>query len=200
MAKCKTLKIVVLGAGGCGVSNLITKFVHNTFLPPGYAPELEDSFTKIVKLGDQVYRVDIFDASRTSPLSPLRESVLFSAHGFLLVYSVTCQESFTRLPDLWDEVVYLSGCAGPVVCIVGSKSDDEDRRVVARQQGELTSEALGSCCFAEVSAKRGDNVDMVFHELVKQVVTKRGTRREGRRESRREGRWSQLPCCFSKIW
>ena len=97
----------------------------------------------------------------------LRDRVVATAEGFVLVYDITSKASFDSIRAIYGEVRRKGGVKRPVV-IVGNKSDDNDAREVLPGAGARLARQL-RCKFAEVSAKDGTGLEELFLELATEI-------------------------------
>ena len=93
LEKCK---IVVLGAGGVGKSALVFRLVSGNFIEE-YDPTIEEAFRKIVVVDNKKIELDILDTAGQEEFSSMQGTWMKKGDGFLLVYSITSEESFKQL-------------------------------------------------------------------------------------------------------
>ena len=122
------------------------------------------------------------------------------AAAALIVYDVTRRETFEHLRR-WLSEVRAVAATPPVVAVVGNKSDLEDRRQVAREEGEVLAASLDAIFF-ETSAKQdAASVDEAFVRAAEAVLDRMrageelsGAQRLPREAKAPEGGALQ-PCC-----
>ena len=105
---------------------------------------------------------------------------LVSADAFLIVYSITDEESFQSARLLNQQIrEHSKACDRPTV-LVGNKTDIEDQRAVTRKEGRLLAWQFSSR-FHELSAAKGySHITNVFYEAAKDVLDSRA--RVGKRK------------------
>jgi len=108
------------------------------------------------------------DTAGQEEFSAMREQYMISGEGFLLVYSITDRDSFEAISAYHQQILRVKDTETVPILLVGNKSDLEDGRRVAKNEGRFISEELG-CGFAETSAKLGINVNESFLNLVRQI-------------------------------
>lgn len=168
----KDYKIVVLGAGGVGKSSLTVQFVQNVYIDT-YDPTIEDSYRKQIEVDSRPCDLEILDTAGVAQFTAMRELYIKSGRGFVLVYSVTDENSLKELLELREQVLRIkdSTNSGPVpMVLVGNKSDLEDERVLSPQDGIQVSESWGKVPFYETSAMHRTNVDEAFIDVVRQIM------------------------------
>jgi len=162
-----TIRIVVLGAGGVGKSALTVQFVQGVFVEK-YDPTIEDSYQKQVEVDDEVYMLEILDTAGTEQFTSMRDLYMKNGQGFVLVYSIVADSTFNEIPGLRDQILRVKDVDAVPMALVGNKCDLVEQRVVPTKQGEELAKKFG-CTFLEASARTRDNIDEIFHSLVRQI-------------------------------
>lgn len=138
--------------------------------------------------------LEVLDTAGQEEYTALRDQWIRDGEGFILVYSITSRNSFTRIQKFHNQVqrVKESGhpnsptgasylptqmnhsiYSGPVpVMLVGNKSDKHHEREVSSQEGQALAKELG-CEFVEASAKNCINVEKAFFDVVRQLRRQR---------------------------
>ena len=103
----------------------------------------------------------------------LREQYMRGGEGFIVVYSVIDNSSFTELSDFKSEIEKVRDMEVKDIPLVlaGNKTDLFDERKVSKTDGKTLANKL-ECPFFETSAALGENVDEVFHSIVRVIRTK----------------------------
>jgi GTPase KRas protein len=152
-----------------------------------YDPTIEDSYRKQVVIDQQSCMLEVLDTAGQEEYTALRDQWIRDGEGFVLVYSITSRNSFSRIQKFHAQVqrVKESGSAssptgpsylpptlnspsfGPVpVMLVGNKADKHHEREVSSQEGQALAKELG-CEFVEASAKNCINVERAFYDVVR---------------------------------
>eukprot|EP00339_Tiarina_fusa_P019652 CAMPEP_0117033600 /NCGR_PEP_ID=MMETSP0472-20121206/23988_1 /TAXON_ID=693140 ORGANISM="Tiarina fusus, Strain LIS" /NCGR_SAMPLE_ID=MMETSP0472 /ASSEMBLY_ACC=CAM_ASM_000603 /LENGTH=184 /DNA_ID=CAMNT_0004742547 /DNA_START=15 /DNA_END=569 /DNA_ORIENTATION=- len=160
-------KIVVLGSGGVGKSAITVQFVQGIFVEK-YDPTIEDSYRKPVEVDNTQYMLEILDTAGTEQFTAMRDLYMKNGQGFVLVYSIIAQSTFNDLPDLHEQILRVKDCDSVPMMLVGNKCDLIDQRVITNEQGEALAKKF-KCSFLEASAKTKNNVEQIFHDLIRQI-------------------------------
>lgn len=99
-----------------------------------------------------------------------QERFIRGCEGVILVYSITSRKSFDSVKALYDQVRRIRDGNQVPIFLVGSRRDLEARRQVATIEAVVLAAKLRlGEPFREVSAKTGENVDEVFHSVVREI-------------------------------
>ncbi|MCJ1308921.1 Ras GTPase ras2 [Agyrium rufum] len=202
-------RLVVLGDGGVGKTALTIQLCLNHFVET-YDPTIEDSYRKQVVIDGQACMLEVLDTAGQEEYTALRDQWIRDGEGFVLVYSITSRNSFSRIQKFHHQIQrvkdsssagsptiggYMSnplspglgGPSGPApVMLVGNKSDRVTERDVSTQEGAALAKELG-CDFVEASAKNCINVERAFYDVV------RNLRKQRLDQSRLERRGTNVP-------
>lgn len=164
-------KIVVLGAGGVGKSSVTVQFVQGVYVE-SYDPTIEDSYRKLIEVDGRACDLEILDTAGVAQFTAMRELYIKSGKGFLLVYSVTDENSLTELLALREQVLRIKDLENVPMVLIGNKSDLDDDRVLSIDDGIKVSQQWGLVPFYETSAMYKTNVDEAFIDVVRQIMLK----------------------------
>ena len=183
-------EVAIVGEGGVGKSAITIQFVQNHFVDE-YDPTIEDSYRKMISVDDQPVVLDLLDTAGQEEFSSMRGQYMRSCDAFLLVYSVTSRRSFESVDEFREQIIRAKGDdedenSCPIV-LVGNKCDLEREREVGKKEGEEKAKVFGYP-FLELSAKRGENVEESFIELVKQMRKKEKERECGNGKKGKKGK------------
>jgi small GTP-binding protein len=161
-------KVVVLGSGGVGKSAITVQFVQGVFVEK-YDPTIEDSYRKNVEVDGIQYLLEILDTAGTEQFTAMRDLYMKDGQGFVLVYSIIAQSTFSDLQDIRDQIVRVKDKEDFPSVLVGNKCDLEDQRVITKQDGQNLASKFNNCSFFEASAKNSINIKELFYDLVRQM-------------------------------
>lgn len=164
-------KIVVLGAGGVGKSSVTVQFVQGVYVE-SYDPTIEDSYRKQIEIDGRACDLEILDTAGVAQFTAMRELYIKSGKGFLLVYSVTDENSLKELLALREQVLRIKDSDNVPMVLIGNKSDLENDRVLSIEDGVKVSQEWGLVPFYETSAMYKTNVDEAFIDVVRQIMRK----------------------------
>ncbi|CAG9529970.1 MRAS2 family protein [Wuchereria bancrofti] len=163
----REFKVVVLGSGGVGKSALTVQFVSNTFIEK-YDPTIEDFYRKEIEVDGQPCVLEILDTAGTEQFASMRDLYIKNGQGFVVVYSITSQQTFHDIKTMREQIVRVKGTDQVPILLVGNKCDLIHQRQVRTEDGLGLAE-YWSCPFTECSAKSAHNVNTVFAEIVREM-------------------------------
>eukprot|EP00817_Percolomonadidae_sp_ATCC50343_P006077 CAMPEP_0117424080 /NCGR_PEP_ID=MMETSP0758-20121206/4571_1 /TAXON_ID=63605 /ORGANISM="Percolomonas cosmopolitus, Strain AE-1 (ATCC 50343)" /LENGTH=173 /DNA_ID=CAMNT_0005207645 /DNA_START=87 /DNA_END=608 /DNA_ORIENTATION=+ len=145
-------------------------FIQGDFLEE-YDPTIEDSYRKEVTIDNETEWLDILDTAGQEEYAALRDPYMRNGQGFLLVFSITEQKTFTQLQTFHDQILRVKDREiGQVpMVLVGNKCDLESDRDVQKADGEAKGEEWGNIPYFEASAKMNINVKESFYQLVRRL-------------------------------
>ncbi|PRP82341.1 Ras GTPase [Planoprotostelium fungivorum] len=160
-------KIVILGEGGVGKSALTIQLIQNYFTTE-YDPTIESNYRKQIAVDDDTCMLDILDTAGQEEFSAMRAQYIRSGEGFVLVYSITAEESFLKVHSTIQDIHKCKDVDQFPVVIVGNKCDMEKDREVLTSHGRDFANGIGAPFF-ESSAKSRINTEEPFIELVREI-------------------------------
>ena len=175
MSKAKKLfeaHIVTLGNGQVGKTSIILRYIDDTFSLNYLSTIGIDSKIKKINMpnGEQI-KVKISDTAGQERFKSIASNYLKKANGILLVYDITCHESFVDI-NKWLEEINKEENTKPMV-LIGNKSDMEDKREVPNEEGmNFAKNVAKNIHFYETSCKTGENVEKAIMDLVNQIYNK----------------------------
>ncbi|XP_032990629.1 ras-related protein Rab-3D isoform X2 [Rhinolophus ferrumequinum] len=147
-------KLLLIGNSSVGKTSFLFRYADDSFTP---------AFVSTVG-------IDFKDTAGQERYRTITTAYYRGAMGFLLMYDVANQESFTAVQD-WATQIKTYSWDNAQVILVGNKCDLEDERVVPAEDGRRLAEDLGFEFF-EASAKENINVKQVFERLVDVICEK----------------------------
>ncbi|KAJ5067877.1 ras-like protein rasb [Anaeramoeba ignava] len=178
------LKLVIVGGGGVGKSALTIQFLQNHFITQ-YDPTIEETYRKQVVVDAKTYVLNILDTAGQEDYSAMREQYMRTGEGFLLVYSIISETSFSEIEDLRDQIVRVKDQSIFPMVLAGNKYDLNDDRIIESKRGEELAKTF-QCPFIETSAKTKHNVEECFHALVREIVKMRETNQQSKPKKKKK--------------
>jgi small GTP-binding protein len=167
-----SLRVIVMGIGGVGKSAITNRFVMGRWIEK-YDPTVEESYQTTIDVDGRALQVEILDTAGQDEYTALRETFLHTGDGFLLVYSITDDQTVEELRGIREQILRIPRNRQIPIIVVGNKVDmSATDRAVSTEEGSALAEEFGAS-FIEVSAKDNYKVKEAFENLVRKIVTKK---------------------------
>src|SRR3989338_3807162 len=164
------LKLVFVGSGGVGKSNILTRFVSDEF-------NLQSSPTKGFEFAQVHFPVDntnynfhLWDAQGAQRPRAACQAYYRKAVAVLLVYDVTNYDSFLDCNEIWYPEIREFAPQNATVILVGNKADLYNLREVPTDEAAQFAREH-QINFFEVSALTYENIDQLFFTLARTIDT-----------------------------
>ena len=166
-----SFKIVMLGDSGVGKTSLVKYEITNSFIYNRDSTIIfEHSFKNFNILGKTV-RLQIWDTCGQEVYHSSMKNFYRSALCIIVVFSLESLDSFNKVND-WIEEIQNNNSEDSFLVLIGNKSDLTLPRVIPRELIEDYCKKNGIENYFEASAKTGENVHLLFKNIVKKLFIK----------------------------
>ncbi|KAL8137055.1 hypothetical protein V2J09_003056 [Rumex salicifolius] len=125
---------------------------------------------RTVDQDEKTIKLQIWDTAGQERFRTITSSYYRGAHGIIIVYDITDQESFTNVKQWLNEIDrYASDNVNKL--LVGNKADMEAERAVPYETAKAFADELG-IPFLETSAKDATNVEQAFMTMASQIKSR----------------------------
>ena len=161
-------KILLLGDCAVGKSCLLLRYCENSFQESHLATIGLDFRLKTITLeNNRKIRIQIWDTAGEDRFRAITKNYYKGAHGIILIYDVTDQQSFQHIKD-WVDKIKEESNEGVIIYLVGNKIDLIDKRIITNADGNKLAEEI-KIKYYETSAKDSTGGKEVFENLVKDM-------------------------------
>ncbi len=161
-------KVLLIGNSDVGKSSLILRYVDQIWNDV-FVPTIGVDFkVKSIEVDQKLVKMQIWDTAGQERFRNVISSYFKGAHGILLIYDITCRESFKELEN-WLGEVERHASSQVLKILIGNKCDLEEKREIQKDEGEAFAMRNGMQ-FIETSAKNNTNVSEAFEALAKIMV------------------------------
>ena len=162
------LKYIMIGDASVGKSNLLLRFVYNTFQNEYHITIGVEFGEKNITYNQKIYQIQIWDTAGQEQFRSITRAYYKNSICALVVYDISRRESFNSVKQ-WIEDCKNYMTNNVVVVLVGNKCDLEDSREVTKDEGQEVADSYG-LLFFETSAKTGSNVNEVFENSLQEIA------------------------------
>ena len=163
-------KIVLIGDSFVGKTNIMSKYLMNEFHEDSKATVGVEFGAKKFDIEGKSVKAQIWDTAGQERYKSITTTYYKGAKGALVVYDITRKETFDSV-DRWISEVLNSGDKNMTMLLIGNKCDLDNQRQVTKEQGEEKAKAF-KVAFLETSASSGENLDVAFEMIMKEVYSK----------------------------
>ena len=164
-----SIKITLIGNSGVGKTCIIRRYSLNDYVENPTSTTGGNYSSKFVEINGQKYQLDLWDTAGQERYRSLTKHFYKDAYIIVLVYDITKQDTFEELKSIWYPNVLQMGEKYTVLAVVGNKSDLFEDEEVKEEEARKYTESIGAT-FMQVSAKNGDNIELLFDTLVRKYL------------------------------
>ncbi|KAG6649021.1 hypothetical protein CIPAW_07G184200 [Carya illinoinensis] len=160
-------KLLLIGDSGVGKSCLLLRFADDSYLDSYISTIGVDFKIRTVEQDGKTIKLQIWDTAGQERFRTITSSYYRGAHGIIIVYDVTDQESFNNVKQWLSEIDrYASENVNKL--LVGNKSDLTANKVVSFETAKAFADEIG-IPFMETSAKNATNVEQAFMAMATDI-------------------------------
>ncbi|OMJ88521.1 hypothetical protein SteCoe_9562 [Stentor coeruleus] len=165
------VKVTFLGDVGCGKSSIIARFISNTFELSNATTVGACSYNKSLNISGKNINFYLWDTAGQEKYRSISKMLYRDARAVVLVYDCCSRGSFQSL-ESWHNSVMETAPSNIIIIIVGNKKDFENEYIqVSEEEAEEYAKKIGASIY-QVSAKTGENIDMIFYEIAMKLNLK----------------------------
>lgn len=160
-------KLLLIGDSGVGKSCLLLRFADDSYLESYISTIGVDFKIRTVEQDGKTIKLQIWDTAGQERFRTITSSYYRGAHGIIVVYDVTDEDSFNNVKQWLSEIDrYASDNVNKL--LVGNKCDLNTQRVVTYERAKEFADEIG-IPFLETSAKDATNVESAFMAMTSSI-------------------------------
>ena len=162
------LKFVIIGDSGVGKSNILLRYIYNSFSDEFKTTVGVEFGAKNIEINKKVYRIQIWDTAGQENFRSSARAYYKNSVCACVVYDISSHSSFEDI-QVWIDDCTKQTAKSVLLFLIGNKNDLNDKREVSYEEGEAYAKAH-KMLFLEASAKTGHNINAIFERSVKQIA------------------------------
>ncbi len=162
-----TLKFIILGDSGVGKTNLLLRYVGESFSENYIATLGIDFKMKNIIYNDVKIALQIWDTAGQERFRSITKSFLKGTDGIIFMYDISKKDSFLNLKN-WIAEIDNSKLPDVKFVICGNKIDLEENREVTEEMKKKLSKEFETDII-EISAKKGIKIEEPFDMLINKI-------------------------------
>lgn len=160
-------KVILTGSFGVGKTSLFNQFVHSKFSDKYLTTIGVKVSKKVIKIDGEELSILLWDVAGEISQDKVPVSYFLGATGVIYVFDLTRPTTYKNIAS---DIVYLKKILSKSkvsvkIKVVGNKKD-----LVTPEQIEGITAVLDTGFDLLTSAKTGENVEALFHELGKELI------------------------------
>ncbi|XP_056674122.1 ras-related protein Rab-44 isoform X3 [Monodelphis domestica] len=148
--------VLFLGDSNVGKTTFLYLLHHNSFATGLAATVGMDYQIKNLVVDNRRFALQLWDTAGQERYHSITKQFLRKADGIVLMYDVTCPESFLHV-RYWLDCLQEAGADDVAILLLGNKTDCVEERQVSTENGQLLAKEIG-VAFGECSAALGHNI------------------------------------------
>jgi Ras-related protein Rab-1A len=165
-------KLLLIGDSGVGKSCLLLRFADDTYTESYISTIGVDFKIRTIELEGKTIKLQIWDTAGQERFRTITSSYYRGAHGIIVVYDITDQDSFNDVKQ-WLQEIDRYACENVNKLLVGNKCDMTSKRAVETNVAQDYADQLG-IPFLETSAKSSTNVEQAFIKMATEIKNRMG--------------------------
>ena len=161
------LKFIVIGDSGVGKSNILLRYIYNSFSEEFKTTVGVEFGAKNIEIEKKIFRIQIWDTAGQENFRSIARAYYKNSVCACIVYDISNRSSFENI-QMWIDDCTKQTLKSVLLVLIGNKSDLNDKREVSYEEGDAYAKSH-KMIFLESSAKTGDNINEIFEESVKQI-------------------------------
>ncbi|XP_032366557.1 ras-related protein ORAB-1 [Etheostoma spectabile] len=191
-------KLLLIGDSGVGKSCLLLRFADDTYTESYISTIGVDFKIRTIDMDGKMVKLQIWDTAGQERFRTITSSYYRGAHGIIIVYDVTEQESFNNVRQWLDEIDRYA-CENVSRLLVGNKCDLVSKKVVDAGTAQDLASSL-KIPFLETSAKSADNVERAFLTMASEIHKRVASEGGGVQAESKEARAQNAKISSTPLW
>lgn len=147
---------------------MLLRFADNTFSGSYITTIGVDFKIRTIEVDGEQVKLQIWDTAGQERFRTITSTYYRGTHGVIVVYDVQSAESFVNVKRWLHEIE--QNCDSVNRILVGNKDDNPENKVVETTDAKEFADQIKVTLF-ETSAKDNKNVEEMFSEITKQVLS-----------------------------
>ena len=166
------IKVVIVGDTSVGKTNLLSRFINNTFNENSRNTIGVDFSVMDMNINNKKVKVQFWDTAGQEKYRSIGSAYYKNAQGVIVTYDITRKNSFDHINE-WMTEIAEQGEPDSEVLLIGNKIDLEEHRQIKKEDAENFAKDK-KVFFMEVSAKTNQDqcVEKAFTILIKEIMKK----------------------------
>ncbi|MFX1322264.1 MAG: Rab family GTPase [Promethearchaeota archaeon] len=168
MTKSRVLKVIIAGEGGVGKTTMLHRYIKGKFIEGLHMTIGVEFFLKELELDGEKVMLQIWDFGGQERFRFLLKNYARGAKGALLMFDLTRTVTLENL-EQWVKICRDENPELPII-FLGTKLDLFNLITIKDEFALIYKEMYNLFEFLKISSKTGQNVDLAFELLAKEII------------------------------
>ena len=170
MAELK-FKIILMGDANSGKTSLITRYIKGEFISASFPTIGETLYTKKLLINNQNVLLKIYDTAGVEDYGGIQQITIRDSNVVIFLSSYDSKESLESINNIWWNVVTNVLSETSFLGFIGiNKLDINENDKEFNKNDIINISNVHNLSFNELSAKTGENVEIFFENIVKELL------------------------------
>lgn len=170
-------KVVMLGESAVGKTSVVLQLNEHVFRAVTAPTVGSGVITKSFETPKGTINLNIWDTAGEERYRSFTGLYSQNANAGIIVFDLTDVSSFEIIPD-WIKTFLDSSNPDALIYIIGNKLDLDSSRAISYDYAFDWCKQQGYS-YSEVSAKTGENIDLVFNQIAEELAVKQKSHKQG---------------------
>eukprot|EP01084_Bolivina_argentea_P062910 114967_1 len=161
-------RLIIIGDSGTGKTNILLRFVENTFTDSFISTIGIDFKIKTIEYKCELIKLQIWEATGGERFQAISHAYYKSADGMIIVYDITDRASYNHMSVFYLDKINQFAKENMPILIIGNKIDLEYDRNISYDEAKLFCDNH-KLEFIETSAKMSENINKAFVKMTKMI-------------------------------
>jgi len=186
----RDLKVTVVGDSAVGKTSLLISYTTNAF-PGDHVPTVFDNYSCNSFVENEAIQLGLWDTSGSADFNELRPLSCPGTDAFIVCFSIIDPPSLKDVKEKWYTEIRTHCPTSPII-LVGTKLDLRSKpefiatlkksglEPVTQSEGQSMANQISAYKYIECSALTQENLQDVFHETIRSVISPGTTSQTGK--------------------
>lgn len=162
-----TIKLLILGDVSVGKTSLLLRYSNNEYIGSYFSTIGINFKSKMINFEGNYYQIQLWDTAGQEKYKTIVRTYYKKASGIILAYDSTDINSLTNIKT-WINIIYNEIDPSVPLVLAATKCDLKDSAELELQSKTISEET--KLKIFETSSKSGDNVEKLFHHVIKRTI------------------------------
>ncbi|XP_054985395.1 ras-related protein Rab-19-like [Sorex araneus] len=162
-------KVIVIGDSGVGKTCVVQTFATGVYSDDHQITFGVDIILRSLDIDGKKVKMQVWDTAGQEHFRTITRSFYHEVDAAIIAYDITRRSSIESVPD-WIDDVKMYRDTDTVIMLIGTKSDQWEKRQVLFEEACAMAEKHGHLAALETSAKESRNINEAFELMARALI------------------------------